>query len=308
MFVYINPKSVFPPLHSDTIFGSILYALNQLYPDEFNSLLLEFKNQDDIVPFLVSSAFPFINTDVEKIQLFPLPIEKPVNTDLDLDSAKKFKKISYIEESIFRSWISGKVSEKEIVDNMDDYKIIGEEFLFERDPDINFQMNSAIIPRNTINRVTNASENIFYSSGVNFSNVGLFFMVRFYYEEYKDLVINALKFLKDRGFGGDISVGKGHFDFEIDEKEILKEEGDRFTTLSRYIPTLSEVQAFKNNSWFEIGSKRGRSSRGSFRRQVRFFKEGSTFPDLKKEVYGRLVETEKDAVEYGFAYNVGLKI
>lgn len=54
---------------------------------------------------------------------------------------------------------------------------------------------------------------------------------------------------------------------------------------------------------YEIDSKRGKSSSNEIRKQIRFFKEGSVFPDYKK-YYGRNVSSGKinPATEYGFAF------
>lgn len=77
--------------------------------------------------------------------------------------------------------------------------------------DVNFGEN--IIPNNSVNRITNETEGIFYTSGNEFKNMGLFFLVEFMDEDYKPIVKAAIKFLKDRGFGRDISTGKGQFDY-----------------------------------------------------------------------------------------------
>ncbi|GBE54418.1 hypothetical protein BMS3Bbin15_00571 [archaeon BMS3Bbin15] len=171
-----------------------------------------------------------------------------------------------------------------------------------------FKVESINLPRNTINRVTQASENIFYTSLHNFSeDGGLFFAIRFLDTIYKNDVIAALKFLRDRGFGGDVSVGKGQFDFKIEDKDIQNQDGERFVILSRYIPG-EELKLFNmEEMWYEIGSKRGRGSDGRVRRQVRFFIEGSTFPEIRREFYGRIIHSAGDAVEYGYSYKVGMK-
>ncbi len=303
MLVYIKPKSAFPDLHSDTIFGALIYAMDQLDIDII-TLLGQFKKSP---PFLVSSAFPFAELDDIKVRFFPKPIMEPKKTDFDL--AKKFKKVAYIEENIFKSWISGETDEKEIIEKIrhKEYDIIADKFLVSKDFDMDFKINSISLPRNTINRITQASENIFYTPLNNYDGAGLFFGIRFYDKNYKSDVEAAVKFLKDRGFGGDVSVGKGQFDFEIVDENISNNPGDLFVTLSRYIPTNEELTVFvKEQMWYEIDSKRGRSPGGKVRKQVRFFVEGSVFPDTGNEFYGRLVPSADDSVEYGYAYKIGM--
>jgi len=307
MLVYLSPKSPFPELHSDTIFGAILYAMDQLGTD-VSELLNKFGESP---PFLVSSAFPFARHDGTKTRFFPKPIVTPHR--VDMDSAKRFKKVMYVEEDIFNCWANGETNEGKIIEGLEkgQYIIGAEKFLVRRDSEVNFKkfkVESINLPRNTINRVTQASENIFYTSLHNFSeDGGLFFAIRFLDTTYENDVKAALKFLRDRGFGGDVSVGKGQFDFKIEDKDIQNQDGGRFVILSRYIPG-EELKLFNTEEmWYEIGSKRGRSSDGRVRRQVRFFIEGSTFPDIGREFYGRIVHSVDDAVEYGYSYKIGMK-
>lgn len=36
MLVYIKPLSMFPKLHSDTLFGALTSAINELFPDKID--------------------------------------------------------------------------------------------------------------------------------------------------------------------------------------------------------------------------------------------------------------------------------
>lgn len=308
MLVYILPKSAFPELHSDTIFGAMLYAMSQLGID-ISTLLRQFEKSP---PFLVSSAFPFTYSNGAKIRFFPKPIVEP--SKAEFDAVKEFKKVKYIQEDIFKTWITGETNEGKMQEALENkkYTILAGEFLVEKDSKMDFKIKSIILPRNTINRVTQASENIFYTQLYNFEKAGLFFGIKFYDENYRSDVIATLRFLRDRGFGEDVSVGKGHFgfdddDFKITDETIANNAGERFITLSRYIPG-EELRAFnKEQMWYEIYSKRSRSSDGRLRKQVRFFVEGSTFPEIGKEYYGRIIHSADDAVEYGYAYKIRIK-
>ena len=138
-------------------------------------------------------------------------------------------------------------------------------------------------------------------------NMGLFFFVEFYNQEYEPVLKGAIKFLKDRGFGRDISTGKGQFVYEIEDVNLNdltgNNNGGNFITLSRFIPTNEDLKRINEYSSYEIDSKRGRSASGEIRKEVKFFKEGSTFPDYQK-FYGKIVDSGKinPAVEYGFAF------
>jgi CRISPR-associated protein Csm4 len=303
MLVYLQPQSSFPPLHSDTIFGSVIYAISQLYGEELESIVAKFKDENLDPPFLVSSAFPYIQ-GTEKIRLFPRIIDEPVKADPE--KVKAFKKVEFIEESIFLKWSSGTLDEKKIIDNLNDY-YLRENMLFMDKPDVDFNRGQILVPKNSINRLSNASENIFYAPGDNYQNMGLFFLIKIINEKYSEHVKAAIRFLSDRGFGRDISTGGGHFKFEIENIELDKAEGQRFVILSRYIPQNEELEHLSKNSWFEIGSKRGRSSSGEIRKQIRFFSEGSTFKSSNKKFYGKIVESGYKSLEYGLAYTFNMK-
>ncbi len=317
MLVYLKPLSIFPELHSDTLFGAITYAINELYPDKVEPMISEFENKP---PFIVSSPFPFIFNenknkefkDIEKIKFYPKLIISQNNDDKDIKydpkDFKEYKKIKYLEDKIFFKLINGELSESEIIKNYRNYTAI-KGLLLTKEYDININYGENIIPNNSINRINSATD-IFYTSGMEFKNIGLFFLIDFNDESYKPIVKSAIKFLKDRGFGKDISVGKGQFDYEIDEDYSIESEYNiessnsiYFINLSRFIPNNDDLKHINEYSTYEIGSKRGKSSSNEIRKQVRFFKEGSVFPNYK-EFYGRIVKSGKinPAVEYGFAY------
>ena len=57
MLIYLKPLSIFPELHSDTLFGAITYAISQLYPEKVDEMVKFFEDEP---PFIISSTFPFI--------------------------------------------------------------------------------------------------------------------------------------------------------------------------------------------------------------------------------------------------------
>lgn len=265
-------------------------------------------------PFLISSAFPFVGKEIA--HFFPKPIDRPQKLEnmMDMEGMKKLKKIRYIHESIFNKWINGGVNEAYLARNINDYKIKGE-LIYPKELKLSFNIEPLDIPRNSINRQSQLSD-IFYSSGNYYKNAGLFFLVRFMNKEnekkYRDVLLGAVKFLRDRGFGGDVSAGKGHFGLiDFTDKEILQqpEKGNRFISLSSYHPAQDEINAYKEKKglWYDIFTKRGRGSDGRNRKQVRFFTEGSTFPDLNKEIYGEAIPVDKEAIEFGYAYYVRMR-
>ena len=310
MLVYIKPLSVFPKLHSDRIFGAFLYAVSELFPDKVDAIINDFKSNNP--PFIISSTFPAIKIKDEKIRFFPkIIINNSMNNSFDLDDLKDFKKVEFYEESIFFDIVNGRLSEEDILINYNNYHRIGN-LLMLKNHNVNVEVKNAVLPNNMINRLSGKTK-IFYSEGIKYGdNIELFFFLEFFNPEYKDIISSALKFLKDRGFGQDISIGKGQFDYAIEDLSIMDfssnddiHDDDRFITLSRFIPSENDLKFIDEFSNYELLSKRSKDKSGENRKQVRFFKEGSTFKNYSK-YYGKIVESGhvRPAIEYGFAFPV----
>lgn len=309
MLVYLKPLSLFPFVHSDTLFGAICSAVSELFPDKINEMMEDFENNP---PFIVSSMFPCVKEGDGYARFYPKVITTNTHmSDINVISLKKYKQVNYISEDIFLDIIWGSLSEEEIIRNIDEYYLYGD-LLTKHEISESFKYSESIIPRNTVNRMDNSSESIFYTNGYQFKGMNLYFIVHFYDERYRPIVESAIKFLKDRGFGKDITVGKGQFDYrlceDVMEKTLLENRGNYFVTLSRYTPTEGNIEHINNFSAYELSSKRGRSTHGEIRKQHRFFIEGSTFPNYEK-YYGQIIHSGMDtpAVEYGYAFPVGYK-
>jgi CRISPR-associated protein Csm4 len=311
MIIYIEPRSSFRPLSSDTLYGAVVNTL-QILSQNFDELLASLAKRP---PFLISSAFPFVKNGTEIIHFFPKPITKtPEGTNIYNYAHKELKKAQYVHETIFNKWLQKETGEEYLEKNFADY-IIKDGLLFPRYLKLDFSIKSLDTARNSLNRLTHFSD-FFFTSGYYYKNSGLFFMVRFldrdFETKYRNLLLGSFRFLSDRGFGGDVSVGKGHFEIlAIKDQEIINEsaDGNRFISLSKYLPTEDEIKEFqeKGNLYYDFYTKRGRDSSGSIRKKVRFFLEGSTFPQLGKDVYGRSICVGEEAMEFGYSFNVRMR-
>lgn len=309
MLVYIKPLSIFPELHSDTLFGALTATINELFPKKVDEMIDLFENNNP--PFILTSAFPYI-TD-KKIRFYPkLITSNGIDSTIDNDYLKEFKKIEFLEEELFFDIINGKLTENEILNNPDEYFSV-KNLLMKKEYE-NIEFSKAITPHNSVNRLTNESEAIFYSEGNEFENMGLFFFIEFFNEDYVNIIKSALKFLKDKGFGRDVSTGKGQFNYEIEEVsfyDLNDCEGNKFTTLSRFIPTDEDLEMIDSNAAYEIGSKQGKLSSGEIKKRVKFFKEGSTFPNNNNnQQHGKIVKVSENApaIEYGYAFPVNFGV
>jgi len=306
--VYIKPRSAFPlTVASDSLFGAICCGIGELYGEEAVKNIVNRGRP----PFLISSAFPFIENDGKVEHFFPKLIVEPARVDINLlENAKKYKKVRFIHESIFTDWMDGDISELMLIEGLGGNYRLEKGLLVPKEIDIKFDIRTVDLAQNILNRLTSQSKDFFYLTRAYFLNSGLFFMIRFY-DDYKEKVIAAMRFLKDRGIGGDISTGKGYFEFFFKEEGVqLGENGGSFVTLSRYCPTKDEIEGFsREKMWYEIEKVQGRCMDGVIKKSLFMFKEGSTFPDIGRSFYGRIekVRENPDVVEFGYSFPIKVK-
>ena len=309
MIIYLQPKSTFPTLHSDTIFGALCSVLTELYPNFVEELKEDFKEKP---AFLISSAFPYIPGKEKKHFLPKIDVfTKNGATTQAMDSFKKYKKIKYFEEDIFLEVIQNKLTSTDIINNISDYKIQSN-ILMKEDDDISIKQT--IKHNNIIHRISDSSLNVYYTEGLQYKNLGVYFIVKIFNEKYGKLIKTGMKLLEDRGFGANITTGQGQFTYIIDENSQLEQQlsettGNYFLTLSRYIPTKDEIKKIDKYSTYIIGSKRGINSDGELKKRIRFFEEGSTFPTYQ-QFYGKIVETGTitPSIENGYAFTVNMEV
>lgn len=313
--VYLKPKSLFPTnLPSNMIFGAICVAIKEIYgEDGLDQMLDLFDGKNS--PFVLSSAFPFVNGSDGKHHFLPKLIVEPFKEPITnyWDQAKEFKKVRWIHQDIFNDWINGNTSELNIIKEFGTgYKTKGG-LLIQKETDLDPKLIITDVAHNQLNRLSNRSENFFYSTGAYFRNVGFFFLIAFFDKSYELKIISALKFLEDRGLGGDISSGHGQFEIEsVENGGVITEpdKADSFTTLSLYSPG-SEFDSFdKSQAWYELVKIQGRCKDGFVKKPLFMLKEGSTFPCSDQKYNGKIEEVRpepKRVVEYGIAFPINMR-
>lgn len=317
----LGEESVSPILHSDTLFNAICNAWVALFGvDELESLLDDFKSGDP--PFLVSSAFPYTCVD-SKFFLF-LPFPQPfLKRKLEPLQWKKLKKIKFIEFDILKD---GKIKWTNFVD--ESVFTIKDGFLIRKEHEEELRGSLPIFRsertiRNRLDRVTKASM-LFYLMETFFKeNSGLYFLFNDL-KGYFDKVYAVMKFLGDEGIGADRSQGKGAFSLNINETSLPSlSDANAFVTLSLYFPLKEELEEYFRGEKILSYSLVERGgfvyspfSKKAVRKQPkRLFTEGSVFPLLGKEIYGKMVEVRKkdevvphDVFLYGYAFPFKLKV
>ena len=320
-------------LHSDTLFSALCLMLLELGEDldgllgDFPRVYFEDGNPPKALPgnspFLLSSAFPFwaraIEKEVERVFLFPKPFLKlQRQTEADPKQAKNLKKVQFVSQSIFESWLTGKLldfREEDLIQGKkvwvapSEKKAMGVDRLWFEDTQ----------PHVSVDRASSASQ-VYAVGRVRFvGRSGLFFLVDYIDEAWRPVLEKALRALGDSGVGGDRSSGNGQFELEIleDFSLALPENAKAFATLSLFWPSESETQSgilskasyglIQRRGW--IGAQGGMNLR---RRAVRMLTEGSVF---LREPAGALVDVKPldpeevpnvshDVWRYGLAFTV----
>ena len=287
--VYLAPKSSFRnPLRSDSLFGLLCWGIEEIFGvEKLETILLEFKKGKP--PFLISSAFPYKLFQGEKILYFPKPTLKPINVEATPEKMglyKEYKKTRWVPEDIFLSLRAGKLSLQEFFDQK-----IWEE--------IKKPIQDAIpVMHNNIERISGASTKLFYTEEFFIENGGLFFLLDIYDQQIEPLFEGVFQFYSHVGFGGDASIGKGHFHLEMYDYQKFQdlEKAVSLLNLSLYFPSEAELEHIKNRpelTWYKLETRKGKSggrfytSPNVWKKSVTVFKEGSSFPKIdNQKVYG----------------------
>lgn len=305
--IYLKPKSLFPSIiHSDTLMGAICYGISEIFGKEEVKEFIEKKEPS----VLITSAFPFVEKNGEKVHFFPKLIVKPGRLSTDfLREMKKFKKASFMHEDIFNKWVNGDVSEGDLIKGMKDKYEVKSGILSPKNSGMDFNIRTIDRTHNLLNRLTSQSQEFFYTTNASFENAGLFFMIEYTDRSQKNKIESALRYLEDRGIGGDISSGSGQFELELGGECMIIHEpknGKYFTTLSLYSPS-NELDSFdESKMYYERLRREGKSRDGIMKKEITMFNHGSTFPAISKKYPGKVeyVRNDPPMIEWGFAYPV----
>jgi len=310
--VSLKPRSsLMTELRSDTLWGLIITAIARIYPEAVVQEIID-SYAGDHPFFQVSSAFPFRpSSQGGKTYLFPKPL---LHTNIDLKSCagkqdgleklqhmKEFKRIRYVSKKVFQQVLGGTLTDNDIFEKAKENPA---GFSFNGVQDLTVQHNT--IDRRTWTTLEVNDKGQLYTSREQFfrKEYGLFFLVR---GEQLDYVDSALRLLQHTGFGGGISVGKGVFDVEVEDFSIREPEtADRVITLSLYSPTADELSGFgaaKEYMSYDLEFRKGSIGRNLSRKHekdgVLMFREGSVFPSLSRERYGRLIKVRSRGGDLG---------
>lgn len=237
--VYLKPKSGFiTELRSDTLWGLICWGIRNVFGNSTLERVLKSFNKNN-PEFLISSAFPYKESENEIIKYFPKPIlpVKPYENDpTTLDKKAKLQK-SINDKKNKKKGLIGFYQFQKLINN----QISLEEAIIETEQ---IKLESISVTHNTIDRLKGATlkkdgvgqlfhkhEYFLSKNSENDSEEsGLFFLINGNSEK----VEAALRWLSHVGFGGDRNTGKGHFEVKVSDFTIQEpKDFNAITTLSQ---------------------------------------------------------------------------
>ncbi len=297
---------------ADTVFSALCTMIRQWAGE---AVLVDFlAAMRDQPPLLLSSAFPYVDTNDGAVRLYPRPLGgMPGTAPDDLAAFKAVKHVAFVSEAVFIRWVSGQpfdytlMQDESIAVTAEEESALGKSSLF-------WQVDE--VPRVTIDRVTNASA-VFQAGRVKYApDGGLWLGIQWLDESWRPTVETALTLLGDAGLGGERSVGHGQFELLDGSNVDLPDPAGRFVTLSPIWPQNQQqgnalladdaiYQFVVRRGW--IGSPEGSGLR---RRAVRMLAEGSVLTgdslagglvDVSPEIF-----SEHPVYRYGYGLPVGM--
>jgi CRISPR-associated protein Csm4 len=303
---------------SDTLFGALCWGIRWTHGEPTLLGLLEACDRGE-PPFVLSSAFPFAEGEHGPVYYLPRPLHWPTappGRDLEsLSRAKRIRRVLYASRSVFSQVTAGRPP---ALDSLAEPKgpclaASGEAMPAVQDVDVD---------RNAINRVTGAVQEgrLFFGQETGVTRGGAYFLIRMRDEAARPLVEAALRFMEDRGIGGDASVGRGQVRVAVEEGDLLPEDptAPRYVTLSLLHPSVADrdhLAVGAGNSAYRLVKRKGRveslyaPTEQPWKTTLVMLAEGSVFPrDGNRAVYGSapVVKEVPFRVRHnGFGYTVG---
>lgn len=345
----IRPKTSFlSKLHSDTIWGHIVWAIRYIEGEEaVIDILNKFKKGRP--PFIVSNGFlsnylPFIKKAhvSNMFNIKHLETKEMYNKENKVKFRKlleDFESIDYVNTDVFNEMREKSIFYlyNEIIEGnrcpvtLRKYDAIDDSlrsYLNNRGEYINKYRQydkltkSVSVMRNRINRLTNTSEQEdgagVYTTYETFydSPVSIYFKIEDDFDLHR--FEKYLKYIEISGFGKKASSGKGHFITEYfkERNDVFRKSymGNGYIILSNYIP---KKEDYEEVIYSNIINKRGKVSglygnrENVFKKPFLCYGEGSIFKGSVNDKKGRMLDGiyhDETVIQYGIPFIVGVNI
>jgi CRISPR type III-A-associated RAMP protein Csm4 len=211
-------------LRSDTIVAALMAAWGKIGLKDWIG--------DGIMPFTVSSAFPFYQKGkMQPLLFFPRPKMPFKVQDQEGLVAKDVKKVKWIDQTHFERMINGK--------SIDMNNILHGDYMTGEDFFDDFMVKQ-VSERVTIPRDRSAEDSKpFYMERIYFQDGGLYFLAM---GDHLDRINKALDFLQHEGIGTDRNVGHGFFTYTYKDIELSIPENTQYSmSIGLYCPVSKNV-------------------------------------------------------------------
>ena len=328
--IYLKPKSSFiTPIQSDTLFGSMIWALKMIVGEEFIKTLVE-ETRNYQPPFIFSN--PIINGnypifgELSKEFLDKIDNVKLKNFDRKkIEFYKALKKKKYISRGVFEELLNGVKLDQiylDVLEGKRDFSTL-EKRKNPRNSKINEDFLEEILNGKTDENNTNNESrklftvegrirnqiNRFGAIGEEESNTRLFEQneIRFFKETVIEIFVKirdnfhmkkfeqGLKYISFNGYGKSASTGKGQFEIiKMEPEKVFREKKAKnsFVVLSNYIPNKNDnIEVI--NSRLLTKKPKAYMTENPFKDYFICYTEGSYFKGNSDSIKGRVLENLK---------------
>lgn len=301
--------------NSQTIFGAICTILNQTQGEQaLNEYIDSF---DHNAMFIHSSMFLNHSLPMIKRNLFSLDdINELVNTSTNseklqlIEKTKKYKKIPFVSEKIFDTYIAKNKIEtlkKDLLQNPNHFLLDHSVLSFKEEQSFT-EGASTILTRNGFPE-SGIDKTLFYTPSIYYPKETEF-CIYLKTDQSIKYIENIFKYFEYFGIGNRRSVGMNCFKLEGIEPISLPSSKENKLLLSRYIPNKNEV-SFKESN-YQLSSNIYRSAKeytgGFVSGKFIHILEGSWMKILEqKDYYGRIIETEINGKKV-YHYSIGFLV
>jgi len=316
---------------SDTLFSAICVTLRELYStvelERFISQFPTFEEPSRNPPLLLSAGLPYAGD----IRFYPRPLLPVPGLEGDPDEQKHQKKIAFVSEAIFHTWVTG----ADVLQHYDrpyrhnllhggrvwvtaaEHVALSDSFLDEDTGQVQI-WTIGDVPRVTVDRISSSSS-VYQAGQVRFApGAGLYLLVVWRDDEWRDCFWDVLQALGDAGVGGERSSGYGVFTpLQPQTVDLPDVKGaDRWVTLSSCWPLPDQEGLLRPGAAYRLENRRGwmdsPEGRNLRRKSVYMLEPGSVLQALPgRDVYGGLADVTPEIFDthtvwrYGLALPVG---
>jgi CRISPR-associated protein Csm4 len=317
---------------SDTLFSALCITLRELYGAvELTGFLDQFptkENPDRDPPLLLSAGLPYAGD----IRFYPRPLLPVPGLEDDPAEQKHQKKVTFVSETIFRAWVGGGdvlqhydrsedgnlLHGKRVWVTADERAALSKsDHFLDQDTGRVRMWTVGDVPRVTVDRVSSSSS-VYQAGQVRFApGAGLYLLVVWRDDVWRDRFRELLQVLGDAGIGGERSSGYGLFTPQEPRSVDLPDvEADHWVTLSSCWPLPGQEGILGPDAAYRLENQRGwmgsPDGRNLRRKSVRMLEPGSVLRALPDQaVCGGLADVTPKIFKthtvwrYGLALPVG---